>query len=61
MKLYQLWAVARHTIIISYKILRFHIQGGNVCALFTGAAYRLVKYFQPIPKEINQDTSTVYT
>ena len=34
------------------------IQDGSVCAPFTGAAYR-VKYFKPITKEINQDTSTV--
>ena len=27
---------------------------------FTGTAYR-VKYFKPIPKEINQDASTVWT
>ena len=35
-----------------------HIEGGSVSAPFTGTAYR-VKYFKPINKEINQDTSTV--
>ena len=34
------------------------IQGGSVNAPFTGTAYR-VKYFKPIPKQSNQDTSTV--
>ena len=34
-----------------------YIQGGSVCAPFTGTAYRLI-YFKPILKEINQDTST---
>ena len=34
------------------------IQGGSVCAPFAGAAHR-VKYFKLIPKNINQDSSTV--
>ena len=36
------------------------IQGGRGSAPFTETAYRL-KYFKPIPKEINQDVSTVWT
>ena len=36
------------------------IQGGRGSAPFTETAYR-VKYFKPIPKEINQDASTVWT
>ena len=35
-----------------------YIEGGSVSAPFTGSAYR-VKYFKPIPKEINQNTSTL--
>ena len=38
--------------------LEKYIQGGSVSALFMETAYR-VKYFKLIPKEINQDTSTV--
>ena len=34
------------------------IQSGSVSTPFTGTAYR-VKYFKPIPKEIDQDTLTV--
>ena len=37
-----------------------NIQGGRGSAPFTETAYR-VKYFKPIPKEINQDASTVWT
>ena len=42
---------------IGYKI---DIQGGRGSAPFKETAYR-VKYFKPIPKEINQDASTVWT
>ena len=38
------------------KLLKY--KGGSVSAPFTGTVYR-VKYFKHIPKEINQDTSTV--
>ena len=34
------------------------IQVGSVNVPFTETAYR-IKYFKPIPKEINQDTSTI--
>ena len=37
-----------------------NIQGGRGSAPFTETAYS-VKYFKPIPKEINQDASTVWT
>ena len=46
--------------ICMYFIMNLDIQDGSVSAPFTGTAYR-VKYFKPIPKEINHDTSTVYT
>ena len=36
------------------------MQGGRGSAPFTETVYR-VKYFKPIPKEINQDASTVWT
>ena len=36
------------------------IQGGIGSSPLTETAYR-VKYFKPIPKEINQDASTVWT
>ena len=41
-------------------IFRYIIQGGRGSAPFTETAYR-VKYSKPIPKEINQDASTVWT
>ena len=41
-------------------IIVSRIQVGSVSAPFTGTAY-WAKYFKPIPKEINQDTSTVKT
>ena len=44
--------------LLFFKITLFlfqHVLDGSVSAPFTETAYR-VKYFKPIPKEINQDT-----
>ena len=40
------------------QVYNISIQDGSVSAPFTGTLYR-VKYFKPIPKEIDQDTSIV--
>ena len=41
-----------------YIYIKYNIQDGRGSAPFTETAYR-VKYFKPIPNEINQDNSIV--
>ena len=47
-------------IFLIFKQTKDDIQSGSVSEAFTETVYR-VKYIKPIPKEINQDASTVWT
>ena len=50
--------------IVFFYVLQYknysNLQGGSVGTPFTGTAQR-IKYFKPVPKEINQDNTIVYT